>query len=56
MPFMPQTSAETLRRMGLEEQVASTDLVEVCAWGGLVSQREVIKGEALFPRLSSHKE
>lgn len=56
MPFMPQTSAETLRRMGLEEQVANTDLVEVCAWGGLVSQREVIKGEALFPRLSSHKE
>lgn len=56
MPFMPQTSAEALRRMGLEDQISSTDLMEVCTWGGLVPQREVIKGDALFPRLSSHKE
>ena len=54
-PFMPETSAEVLRRMSLEAEVATDDLRAACAWGGLVGGVAVTKGDALFPRLDTKK-
>ena len=54
-PFMPETSAEVLRRMSLEDEIGTTDLVGACAWGGLKGGVTVTKGNALFPRLVSDK-
>ena len=50
-PFMPETSAEALRRIGAESEIGTDDLVGACAWGGLAGGAPVEKGEALFPRL-----
>lgn len=50
-PFMPETSAEVLRRMSLGDEVGTDDLVATCAWGGLAGGVPVTKGSALFPRL-----
>ena len=52
-PFMPETSAEVLRRMSLEDEAGTDDLVAACAWGGLKAGVPVTKGDALFPRLAS---
>ena len=54
-PFMPETSAEVLRRMSLEVEVATDDLRAACAWGGLAGGVAVTKGDALFPRLDTKK-
>jgi methionyl-tRNA synthetase len=54
-PFMPQTSAEVLRRMSLADEADTEDLVAVCQWGGLVGGAPVTKGDALFPRLDVKK-
>ena len=51
-PFMPQTSAEVLRRMGAEAEVDCEDLDAACVWGQLAGGVEVTKGDALFPRLA----
>lgn len=54
-PFMPETSAEVLRRLGVEDEIATTDLDDVCAWGALKGGIAVEKGDALFPRLTTKK-
>ena len=54
-PFMPQTSAEVLRRLAAEDELETTDLAGVCAWGGLKASTPVVKGPALFPRLAQAK-
>ena len=54
-PFMPETSAEVLRRMSLEAEVDTSDLAAVCEWGGIAGGVEVTKGDALFPRLATDK-
>ena len=54
-PFMPQTSAEVLRRLSLEDEADGTDLVASCTWGGLAGGVPVTKGDALFPRLGGKK-
>ena len=54
-PFMPSTSAEVLRRMSLEAEAGTDDLVSACAWGGLAGGVPVTKGDALFPRLQPKK-
>ena len=54
-PFMPETSAEVLRRMSLEGEAATDDLRAACAWGGLAGGVAVTKGDALFPRLDTAK-
>ena len=51
-PFMPETSAEVLRRMGAGDEVSTTDLASACEWGRLAGGVEVTKGDALFPRLA----
>ncbi|MBY4797210.1 methionine--tRNA ligase [Collinsella sp. AGMB00827] len=50
-PFMPATSAEALRRIGISDQIATDDLFATCTWGGYVGGLAVEKGVALFPRL-----
>ena len=52
MPLMPQTSAETLRRLSCEDEAASDDLKGICAWGLLAGGQPVEKGDPLFPRLA----
>lgn len=54
-PFMPESSAEVLRRMSLGNEVSTDDLAAACTWGGLVGDVPVTKGEALFPRLQPKK-
>ena len=54
-PFMPETSAEVLRRMSLADEADTRDLEACCAWGGLAGGVPVTKGDALFPRLQSQK-
>lgn len=54
-PFMPETSAEVLRRLSLGEEAGSEDLAASCVWGGLASDVPVTKGDALFPRLGGKK-
>ena len=54
-PFMPETSAEVLRRMSLEAEVDTCDLAAACEWGGIAGGVEVTKGDALFPRLATDK-
>ncbi len=54
-PFMPTTSAEVLRRLAAEDELGTSDLAGVCAWGGLKASAPVVKGAALFPRLAQAK-
>ncbi len=50
-PFMPATSAEVWRRLGLGEVAAVEDIAGAAAWGGLLVGASVDKGEPLFPRI-----
>ena len=50
-PFMPNTSTELWRRLGLEDPCAVDNAAELALWGGLPAGNEVTKGDALFPRL-----
>lgn len=51
-PFMPKTSQEVLRRLGITEQLDGFDALETaCAWATSYEARTVEKGDALFPRL-----
>ena len=50
-PFMPNTSAEVYRRLGLGDITAVEDIRAAAAWGQLPFGNRVLKGEPLFPRL-----
>lgn len=52
-PVMPQTSQEALQRFGQSEteSLADKTLDEAVAWGNLILEQPVVKGDALFPRL-----
>lgn len=52
-PFMPDTSAEMLRRLGVSGSPALDDIRH---WGGLGPGGVLDRGEALFPRISLDKE
>ena len=54
-PFMPQTSAEALRRIACADEAQCDDLHAACAWGGLAGGAPVEKGDPLFPRLQADK-
>ena len=49
-PFMPNTSTEVYKRLGLDLSCV-TNIEEHSAWGGLPADNTVEKGDALFPRL-----
>ena len=50
-PFMPSTSAEVYRRLGLGDIAAITDIEAATAWGQLPAGNQVEIGDPLFPRL-----
>ncbi|MBR5260164.1 MAG: class I tRNA ligase family protein, partial [Eggerthellaceae bacterium] len=50
-PFMPNTSAEVFRRLGLGDITALTDIEAATAWGQLPAGNAVEVGDPLFPRL-----
>ena len=50
-PFMPNTSAEVYKRLGLGDITSVTDIEAATKWGLLPAGNAVEKGEALFPRL-----
>ena len=50
-PFMPNTSAEVFRRLGLGDIAAITDIEAATAWGQLPVGNTVEIGDPLFPRL-----
>ena len=50
-PFMPNTSAEVFRRLGLGDVCAIDDIKAASAWGQLPAGNPVEKGDPLFPRL-----
>lgn len=50
-PFMPNTSAEVFRRLGLGDIAEVTDIQEATAWGQLPVSVAVEVGDPLFPRL-----
>ena len=52
-PFMPNTSAEVYKRLGLGDVTALTDIEAAAQWGQLPAGNPVEKGDALFPRLDA---
>ncbi len=50
-PFMPNTSAEVYRRLGLGDVFDTTDIEAASKWGGLPAGNKVEIGDPLFPRL-----
>ena len=50
-PFMPNTSAEVYRRLGLGDVFALDDIERAAQWGGLPAGNAVEVGDPLFPRL-----
>ncbi len=50
-PFMPHTSHEVFRRLGLDDVCAVDDIQAATAWGQLPAGNPVEKGDPLFPRL-----
>lgn len=50
-PFMPNTSAEVYKRLGLGDLSQVTDIEAATAWGQLPAGNPVEKGQALFMRL-----
>jgi methionyl-tRNA synthetase len=54
-PFMPDASKEMLNRLGIGD-VESQNFESVKKWGGLAAENTLIKGEALFPRVTYEKE
>ena len=51
-PFMPRTSAEVFRRLGLDDITAVDNIEAASAWGQLPAGNPVEKGDPLFPRLN----
>ena len=49
---MPTTSDELYSRLGLGKATEVTDGAAASQWGGLPVGNEVVKGDALFPRLA----
>lgn len=54
-PFMPNTSAEVYRRLGLGNIEDVTDIEGASKWGGLVPGKKTEIGDPLFPRLDLDK-
>ncbi len=50
-PFMPKTSAEVYRRLGLGDPYTTKDIESLSAWGMLEPDTATEVGDALFPRL-----
>mgnify|MGYP004616988613 FL=1 len=51
-PFVPDTAAEIMKRIGAERY----DWDSLCAFGGLSREAQVVSGAPLFPRIDAEKE
>ncbi|MBA4394435.1 MAG: methionine--tRNA ligase [Desulfobacca sp.] len=54
-PFMPQTSAQMHRQLGIKDMSEIPNWTEAMTWGGFVSGTSIQKGPALFPRIETEK-
>ena len=54
-PFMPNTSNEVMRRLGLGDASSVEDICEATEWGQLPVGNEVEKGRSAVPRLDVDK-
>ncbi len=50
-PFLPETAAEILKRLGLEGALEGMRLPDDAAWGAIPPGNETHKGAPLFPRV-----
>ena len=50
-PFMPNTSAEVFKRLGLGDIAEMTDIEAATKWGQLEAGSSVTVGDPLYPRL-----
>ena len=50
-PFLPETAAELLARLGLDGALASARFPEALRWGGLRPGTPTRQGKPLFPRI-----
>lgn len=50
-PFMPNTSAEVYKRLGLGDIFAITDIEDASKWGQLPAGSTITVGDPLYPRL-----
>jgi methionyl-tRNA synthetase len=52
-PFLPETAAEIVRRLGIEGALDDAILPGAAAWGGLPAGAETTVGKPLFPRIEA---
>ena len=52
-PFMPQTTAEIYRQLGLTLDFSAARLPSAFNWGGLQPGTKIAKGKPLFPRIEN---
>jgi methionyl-tRNA synthetase len=50
-PFLPETAAEIMKRLGQEQALAEARLPESAAWGQIPVGSTTTKGKPLFPRI-----
>jgi methionyl-tRNA synthetase len=50
-PFMPRSSEEILRQLGIEKRLADTPMDKAIRWGGLEEGKRISKGSPLFPKV-----
>lgn len=55
-PFLPETSAEILSRLGVPDALEGAVLPAAAAWGALPAGLETTKGAPLFPRVELPEE
>ncbi len=54
-PFMPDSANKIWQQLGLDEDIARTNIEEKGTWGNLKPGTKVHKGDALFPRIDLKK-
>jgi methionyl-tRNA synthetase len=54
-PFMPQTSLMMRQQLGMKDPEDIPHWDESLAWGGVIAERGIEKGPALFPRIETEK-
>ncbi len=53
LPFMPESCAKIFSRIGADASVQTWDSAD--KWGGLAEDAQVVKGDAIFPRVDAEK-
>jgi len=53
-PVLPETSAELLKKLGLEDELSEMKFKNAIKWGAIHANTEVQKGAPLFPRMENN--